>query len=213
MEYQKYLSELKKNNISAATDAACELFREKGIDDVKMTDVARKAKIGIASLYRYFDTKEKLVIACAVRMWKNVIGCIMPNICTQEYSGFSGFEKIKRIIGVYKTLFDEHKDFVKFVARFDSYCLNNSVETDELAEYEKMFATLYDDFCEAFDLGIADGSIRGDVDRRAYYLTCNHALMAVAQKLVSGEILEQDNFADSTEIDVMSDIFLSYIKA
>ena len=32
-------------------------------------------------------------------------------------------------------------------------------------------------------------------------------------KLVSGEILSQDNFAGFGEVDIMTDIFLSYIKA
>ena len=213
MDYQVYLKKIKKDNVAAATAAACELLQEKGIENVKMTDVARRAGLGVASMYRYFETKEKLIITCAVKMWERVIESIMPSFCTKEYSGLCGFEKIKRILCVYKTLFDEHKDFVMFVARFDSYCLNNGIETDKLADYEKLFALLYEYFSEAFDLGIADGSIRSDVDRRVFYLTCNHALMAVVQKLVSGEILEQDDFADSTEVDVMTNIFMSYIKA
>ena len=213
MDYQVYLKKIKKDNVAAATAAACELLQEKGIENVKMTDVARRAGLGVASMYRYFETKEKLIITCAVKMWERVIESIMPSFCTKEYSGLCGFEKIKRILCVYKTLFDEHKDFVMFVARFDSYCLNNGIETDKLADYEKLFALLYEYFSEAYDLGIADGSIRSDVDRRVFYLTCNHALMAVVQKLVSGEILEQDDFADSTEIDIMIDIFMSYIKA
>ena len=213
MDYQVYLKKIKKDNVAAATAAACELLQEKGIENVKMTDVARKANLGVASMYRYFETKEKLIITCAVKMWEKVIESIMPAFCTTEYSTLCGFEKIKRILSVYKTLFDEHKDFVRFVARFDSYCLNNSIETDKLADYEKLFSLLYEYFSEAFDLGITDGSIRADVDRRVFYLTCNHALMAVVQKLVSGEILAQDNFADSTEIDIMIDIFITYSPA
>ena len=213
MEYQKYLSQLKKNNIEAAVNAACELFRENGIDSVKMTDVARKAKIGVASLYRYFETKEQLVIACAVRMWEQVIGSILPEIKSEGFDGLNGFEKVSRIFGVYRLLCDKYKDFVKFVALFDSYCLNNNVEPSKLADYEQIITTLYRYFSDAFDCGIQDGSIRKDVDKKKFYLTCNHALMAVVQKLISGEILSQDDFADSSEVDIMTDIFLSYIKA
>ncbi len=213
MEYQKYLTQIKQHNIVAALDSACALFREKGIESVKMTDVARKAKIGIASLYRYFDTKEKLVIACAVKMWEQVIGMILPRFKDEEFEKLNGFEKVSRIMRVYKILCDEHKDFVKFVALFDSYCLNHKIEPDRLADYEQMITTLYRYFSDAFDSGVKDGSIKKDIDKKLFYLTCNHALMAVVQKLVSGEILSQDNFGDSTEADVMTDIFLSYIKA
>lgn len=213
MDYQKYLTQIKQNNISSAVDAGCELFRERGIDSVKMTEIARRAKIGIASLYRYFDTKEKLVIACAVKMWEEVIGKILPDYKSEEFLSLNGFERISRIFRVYKTLCDEYKEFVKFVAVFDSYCLNNKVEPSKLADYEQIITTLYRFFSDAFDCGVDDGSIKQGIDKKQYYLTCNHALMAVVQKLVSGEILSQDNFADSSEVDIMTDIFLSYIKA
>ena len=213
MEYQKYLSQLKQQNIEAAVNAACDLFRENGIDSVKMTEVARRAKIGVASLYRYFDTKEQLVIACAVQMWEQVIGNILPVLKKDGYDDLNGYEKVARIFGVYKLLCSEYKDFVKFVALFDSYCLNNKVEPSKLADYEQIITTLYRYFSDAFDCGIADGSIRDDIDKKKFYLTCNHALMAVVQKLISGEILSQDDFADQSEVDIMTDIFLSYIKS
>ena len=213
MDYQKYLTELKKKNINTAEETACKLFCEQGIEGVKMTDVARKAKIGVASLYRYFDTKEKLVIACAVRMWREMIERILPDYKNEEYASLNGYEKVCRIFKVYKKLRDEHKDFVRFVALFDSYCLNNKVEPTKLADYEQIITTLYKYFSDAFDYGVIDGSIRSDINKKEYYLTCNHALMAVVQKLISGEILSQDDFAGSREIDVMTDIFLSYLKA
>ncbi len=213
MDYQKYLTQIKQQNIVTAVDSACELFCEKGIESVKMTDVARKARIGVASLYRYFDAKEKLVIACAVKMWEQVIQLILPDYKSEDYSKLSGFEKVSSIFKVYKLLCDEHKEFVRFVALFDSYCLNNKVEPSKLADYEQIITTLYRYYSDAFDCGLADGSVKSGIDKKQFYLTCNHALMAVVQKLVSGEILSQDDFADSTEVDVMTDIFLSYIKA
>lgn len=213
MEYQKYLTQLKQHNIETAVEAGCELFKEKGIESVKMTDVARKAGIGVASLYRYFDTKEKLVIACAVKMWSQVIEKILPDYKGGEYTSLSGFERVRRILEVYRVLCDEHRDFVRFVALFDSYCLNSRIEPSKLADYEQIITTLYKFFSDAFDSGVKDGSIRGGIDKKEYYLTCNHALMAVVQKLVSGEILAQDNFSNSREVGVMTDIFLSYLKA
>lgn len=213
MDYQNYLTQIKQNNISAAVEAGCELFQDKGIDSVKMTEIARKAKIGIASLYRYFDTKEKLVIACAVKMWEEVIGEILPNYQSEEFASLNGFERIEHIFRVYRILCNKYKDFVKFVAVFDSYCLNNKVEPSKLADYEQIITTLYRFFSDAFDRGVQDGSIRQGIDKKQFYLTCNHALMAVVQKLVSGEILSQDNFAGFGEVDIMTDIFLSYIKA
>ena len=146
-------------------------------------------------------------------MWEEVIGEILPNYQSEEFASLNGFERIEHIFRVYKTLCSEYKDFVKFVAVFDSYCLNNKVEPSKLADYEQIITTLYRFFSDAFDCGVQDGSIRQGIDKKQFYLTCNHALMAVVQKLVSGEILSQDNFAGFGEVDIMTDIFLSYIKA
>ena len=45
--------------------AAIEVSKEKGIDNSKMTDIVKKGEIGVATLYRYFNTKIELVIASA----------------------------------------------------------------------------------------------------------------------------------------------------
>jgi AcrR family transcriptional regulator len=48
-------------NRSRALEAARELFSERGIDAVTMRDIARRAEIGPATLYRRFPTKQSLV--------------------------------------------------------------------------------------------------------------------------------------------------------
>ena len=202
MEYQKYLTQLKKQNIILAEAAACKLFCEQGIESVKMTDVARKAQVSIASLYRYFDTKEKLVIACAVKMWGEVIQSILPNFKDNEFASLCGYDKVCRIFRVYKKLCDGHKEFVRFVALFDSYCLNNKIEPSKLADYEQIITSLYRYFSDAFD------------DLFAQYTKNSRLVKAKTSNMGSlGEILSQDDFASSREVDVMTDIFLSYLKA
>jgi AcrR family transcriptional regulator len=42
--------------------AALDLFEERGFDRVTVEDIARKAGVGPASVYRYFATKERIVL-------------------------------------------------------------------------------------------------------------------------------------------------------
>jgi AcrR family transcriptional regulator len=44
-------------------DAAMELFLEVGYDATTMEDIAQRAGVGSSTLYRYFDSKDALVIA------------------------------------------------------------------------------------------------------------------------------------------------------
>ncbi|MBQ3903851.1 MAG: helix-turn-helix transcriptional regulator, partial [Eubacterium sp.] len=47
------------------------LFAEKGIEAVSMQEVANAAKLGVATLYRYYNTKLALVIAIGARRWND----------------------------------------------------------------------------------------------------------------------------------------------
>ncbi|MBR4179513.1 MAG: helix-turn-helix transcriptional regulator, partial [Treponema sp.] len=56
--------------IEKILSSAYELFSKRGIEDVAMTDIADRSKIGVASLYRYFETKEILVVRTATQVWE-----------------------------------------------------------------------------------------------------------------------------------------------
>ena len=54
-------------------DAGFKLFAEKTINPVSMNDVAKAAGVGIATLYRYYSTKQELVLAISTRVWEKYI--------------------------------------------------------------------------------------------------------------------------------------------
>ena len=68
-QFAEELDDTKTNKIERVLDAAFELFSTRGIDSVAMTDIANKSKIGVASLYRYFETKEILAVKTATQAW------------------------------------------------------------------------------------------------------------------------------------------------
>ena len=55
-----------------AVEAAKNLFLERKIDSVRMTEIAERTGIGVASLYRYFETKENIVISAAILLWSDI---------------------------------------------------------------------------------------------------------------------------------------------
>ena len=51
-------------------DAALELAAEGGYDAVQMRDVAARAQVALGTIYRYFSSKDHLLAACQVELWR-----------------------------------------------------------------------------------------------------------------------------------------------
>jgi AcrR family transcriptional regulator len=51
-------------------DAAMGLAAEGGYDSVQMRDVATRAQVALGTIYRYFSSKDHLLAACQVELWK-----------------------------------------------------------------------------------------------------------------------------------------------
>lgn len=52
-------------------DAALELAAEGGYDAVQMRDVAGRAQVALGTIYRYFSSKDHLLAAAQVEMWRD----------------------------------------------------------------------------------------------------------------------------------------------
>jgi AcrR family transcriptional regulator len=53
-------------------DAAMELAAEGGYDAVQMRDVAARAQVALGTIYRYFSSKDHLLAACQVELWRGM---------------------------------------------------------------------------------------------------------------------------------------------
>ena len=55
---------------SRVIDAAMDLASEGGYDAVQMRDVAARAQVALGTIYRYFSSKDHLLAACQVELWR-----------------------------------------------------------------------------------------------------------------------------------------------
>ena len=52
--------------------AGFELFSQHGIENVSLQKVADTADVGVATMYKYYQTKVKLVVAISGKIWGNL---------------------------------------------------------------------------------------------------------------------------------------------
>ena len=199
------VSEKKASRISGIVECAFGLFAEKGIESISMNEIAEQAKIGVASLYRYFTTKEDLAIEVAIYAWrmeKDFFGKIFD---TDDYRALTGFEQLKAVLEIFEEALVTQRSFFSFVYYFDSFVKKEKVSLERLASYEAEIGEVNEIVINALERGRRDGSITfrhgenavlaGAADEEVYF-TLLHSIFCLAQKLsLSGELLDMDKIA------------------
>lgn len=208
------IDEQKEKRKEEVVLAAVEVFKEKGIENAKMTDVADKAQVGVASVYRYFKTKLDLAIDAATMLWKEEINELYSSYSNEDFIKLRGLERVKSILEVFLYLYKNQQDFLTFIHEFDNYIVREQVSGDKLINYEKSIIDLKTVMLEAMKAGKTDGSILREVNGNEFYNTITHTLMSLCQKLLlRGRILKSDEEVEGeVQIKLIIDMAVRYLE-
>lgn len=198
---------LKDVKINYIIQEATALFLEKSISDITIKDIADRAGVGEATVYRYFSRKQNIVNMSAVSLQKVVYN---------EYfrlSGKDGYSKIEKFYRGYLDVFTAHPEFYKFLREFDAFLI--SEKEKGAADYEDGLDLFKEEFLNAYNEGLKDGSVKGVKDVTAFYYATTHALLGLCAKLSKGfDIVKQDELIkNDEEINTLIDIILFKLKS
>lgn len=193
--------------------AALDIFKTKGIESTKMTEIAERAELGVASLYRYFKTKPEIVVEAACKLWQDEIATQYEVYTAEAFLAKKGAEQVREILEVFLVLYRDHQDFLRFLDEFDRYIVKEHVSAEKLKAYEKSIIDLKPILIKALEVGKADGSIRTEVEAEAFYFSITHGLMSLCQKLIlRGKVLESDDVVQGeVQIQTIIDMAVNYI--
>ena len=202
--------------IERILDVAFELFATRGIEPVTMNDIAQKAKIGVASLYRYFETKEILVVKTVTHAWSTRMEDVLPNLVKPKYTNADGYSQLKVIFELFIKLYEKQTAFLRFIYLFDAYAVKEKIQKEDMTNYESKILLVKQIISIAIQKGIEDGTINkkygktGDI----LYFTLIHTFFSAAQKLaISGNLLDMDSHMNGAkQLTLLSDILLEGLK-
>ncbi|MBR5033207.1 MAG: TetR/AcrR family transcriptional regulator [Treponema sp.] len=202
--------------IERILDVAFELFATRGIEPVTMNDIAQKAKIGVASLYRYFETKEILVVKTVTHAWSTRMEDVLPNLVKPKYTNADGYSQLKVIFELFIKLYEKQTAFLRFIYLFDAYAVKEKIPKEDMTNYESKILLVKQIISIAIQKGIEDGTINkkygktGDI----LYFTLIHTFFSAAQKLaISGNLLDMDSHMNGAkQLTLLSDILLEGLK-
>jgi len=190
--------------------AAFSLFSHNGFDAIAMTDIAKDAEIGVASLYRYFATKDEIAIRTAIWAWENQKKMILPILDDSGYYKKKGIDQLSEIFDLFCKLYQSVPDFFRYIYFFDAYVVCQKIDSERLLPYQEVIQSVQIIIGNAIHKGITDGSISSDFkgNEKQLYYSLMHTLFSASQKLsLSGKMLQMDE----TNNDVQQLILLGKI--
>ena len=182
-----------------AVACAAALFLENRIADVRMTDVAEKAGIGVATLYRRFSTKGRLALAAGTLLWRRFNERITDLVESDAFLAMGGANRLERMLRLYAEGYVENAGFVLFIDDLDRLLVSERMDEEALGAYAGEVDSFYLIFADAYQLGLQDGSVVRKVDFPLFYRSVAHALMGASQKLARGEVIPSDDFSQAAD--------------
>lgn len=133
--------------------AAIEVFREKGIEKTKVSDIVKSAGIAQGTFYLYFPSRLSVMPAIAKNMVERIIATLDEGI-----SSHKPFEQ--QLEEVVEMVFLITKDYGDIVALIYA----GIAQTEHLKEWENIYAPYYEWMSHFLLSGKQQGMIRDSID-------------------------------------------------
>ncbi|MFF2481087.1 TetR/AcrR family transcriptional regulator [Paenibacillus sp. NPDC058071] len=210
--YERELSENRQQRETWILETAERLFTDKGIEKTTMHHIAEEAGIGIATLFRYFPKKEKLIVAVATGMLETVY----EQFQSINELELTCLEKLEKLFDYFAAPLSGGTDrYTKFLENFDSYAAHAGQALEGMEQFNVIYRKVSAAYSGIIEAGIKDGSIRSDIAVYETLTTVVNNYAIFAKKLSQQRSimqLEPDVEADR-QLALMKRILLDYLKA
>lgn len=198
---------LKDAKLKFLVDIATDLFMCRSVQEVTIRDIAVSAQVGEATIYRYFGTKQNIVIQAAMQLQE-----IVSKDFFKLEEGKTGYDKLIIFYQSYFDIFAKYPNLYKFLDEFDAYISLDNADT--INPYESAIDQYKTFYMQAYQLGIKDGSIKPQKDIEMFYFSTTHALLELCKKMSFRKaVLKQDkSIIKGDEIKCLIDIILQSLS-
>ncbi|QTH42540.1 TetR/AcrR family transcriptional regulator [Cohnella sp. LGH] len=209
--YQQERNDGKEQRAIAIVDAATAVFIKKGIEKTTMQDIAKEANIGIATLFRYFPKKEKLVVAVAAKRTENTYETF------RDISADSGtaLEKLERLMDHFIADVERPDNpNIKFMEDFESYAAHSPEPLEDFESFNELYRATSREYSKIIREGQLDGSIRSDLSVSETLTTVINVFGIFSRKLsLQHNILSFVSDLDAgRQLEILKRMILDYLR-
>ncbi|MFJ6267863.1 TetR family transcriptional regulator [Lysinibacillus xylanilyticus] len=133
--------------------AAIEVFREKGIEKTKVSDIVKAAGIAQGTFYLYFPSRLSVMPAIAKVMVDKIIAAINDGISKQEPFA----KQLEKVVDIVFSLTEEYRDVFALIYA-------GITQTEHMKEWENIYAPYYEWMNHFLYEAQQQGTIRASLD-------------------------------------------------
>lgn len=108
------LEELREQNIRLVTVKALECFIKNGINNTRVSEIAAESGLTQRSVFRYFPSKDDIVIAAAFCYWERTKAYIARELRRHTDDAQTGIEQINIILNSYANMLFVDPEGIRF---------------------------------------------------------------------------------------------------
>jgi TetR/AcrR family transcriptional regulator len=155
-------------------------FIEAGLRETMIIDIAKEVGIDRRTIYRYYASKELLLIEICADYLNDFVNKVEEISCKHCKNGFG---KVEHLLNQYFKLLREEPDVILFLGMIDTSVGQHIYELEMYKELDKHGERLDRFLSEVIEEGQKDGSINSRLEPLEYAVTINNSLVALATRI------------------------------
>ena len=163
------------------------VFAERTIDAVNLTDIAVAAGLGMATVYRNFNSKTALVLEIGTWMWSEYYHECAQNL---QKTGTTGAEEFALYLESFINLYRNHRDILRFNQFFNIYVQREGIPKEQMQPYNNVIDALVKRFHETYEKGKADGTLRTEESENEIFSKTIHLMLAAVTRYAVGLVYD-----------------------
>ena len=192
-------------------EAGYALFSEKGIDSVTLQDVADASGHGIATLYRYFDTKSRLLIEISDWKWRNFFERNRKRR-PEDLSTATAAKMFEFYLDSFLEIYRTDKSLLRFNQFLNIYLHSEGAEDGTKERYRRLMKPITD-FVHAICIKAkTDGTIKTDISETELLSTTVHLMLAAVTRYAVGLVFEPEGFDDEAELEMLKEMLIERFR-
>lgn len=185
------------------------IFSEQMIDTVNLTDIAKAAGVGQATVYRYFNTKSELVLAVSTWVWGEMID---DEVISVHRPNTTAAEDMEAFLDSFIRLYRNHRPLLRFNQFFNLYVDREAIPAEVMKPYMDIINALEKRFGKVYRKAFVDGTIRTDIPEKVMFSTALHLMLAAVTRYAAGLVYHSGN-DEEQELVFLKDMLMQSFRA